>query len=190
MCREILYNVIKKYNIRSILDAPCGSFHWMQHVVQNATAEKGPTFKYHGIDIVESVINKSKAIHSQVHPNWKFSLVDITSQPVPQGYDLIFSRDALQHLPLLKVINALENFAKSNAKFLLVGSYEHNKLNRNINVGDVFYINLFIAPFNLSNHIEIYEEIEDTESMKHLVLYDIEKHLKNADFNKMRENSE
>ena len=114
ICREILYNVIKKYSIKSIIDAPCGSFHWMKHVVQNATSEIGPAFKYHGIDIVESVINKSRTIYSQVHPNWKFSQIDITTQPVPQGYDLIFSRDALQHLPLLKVINALENFAKSS----------------------------------------------------------------------------
>ncbi len=40
--------------------------------------------------------------------------------PVPSGYDLILCRDALQHLPLLSVVDALENFARSDARYLLV----------------------------------------------------------------------
>ena len=36
------------------------------------------------------------------------------------GYELILCRDALQHLPLLSVVDALENFARSDARFLLV----------------------------------------------------------------------
>jgi len=43
-----------------------------------------------------------------------------TQVPVPSGYDLILCRDALQHLPLLSVVDALENFARSDARYLLV----------------------------------------------------------------------
>ena len=30
--RENLYNFLKKYNIKSIADIPCGDFWWMRHV--------------------------------------------------------------------------------------------------------------------------------------------------------------
>lgn len=41
-------------------------------------------------------------------------------EPLPNGYELILCRDALQHLPLLSVVAALENFARSDARYLLV----------------------------------------------------------------------
>ena len=40
--------------------------------------------------------------------------------PLPHGYDLILCRDTLQHLPLMAAVAALENFARSGARFLLV----------------------------------------------------------------------
>ena len=52
-----------------MVDAPCGSFLWMKLVVENITAEIEPSFKYHGIDIVESVIRKSQIKYSADHQN-------------------------------------------------------------------------------------------------------------------------
>ena len=56
-------------------------------------------------------------------------------QPLPQGQDLIFSRDALQHLPLDYAFSFLANVKRSGAKYLLVGSYVDGGANVNIRIG-------------------------------------------------------
>ena len=179
-CRNILYNIIKKYNIKSLVDAPCGSFAWMPLLLKNITNEISD-FKYYGVDVVESIINSSKMKYSN-RTNWKFDVLDITSHKLPSGYDLIFSRDALQHLPLIKVADALKMISISNdSKYFLVGSYVKNGKNTNIRIGDYFSIDLTKYPFNLNNYIDIFAEM--TFDQKHLVLYDIQNYLRNVDFN-------
>jgi hypothetical protein len=49
--------------------------------------------------------------------------IDYASQPLPKGYDLVFSRDSLQHVPLHGTWQYLNNVRASGAKYLLVGSY-------------------------------------------------------------------
>ena len=104
---------------------------WIHHLLTNLSAEI-PEFKYHGVDVVESVISKSVIKFKEMAPRWKMTKMDISKDPLPTGYDLVFSRDALQHLPLNLVADALKNIAlTSNAKYLLVGSYfEENRNDR------------------------------------------------------------
>jgi len=52
--------------------------------------------------------------------------VDYSNQPLPSGYDLIFSRDSLQHIPMHGAWQFLNNVKASGAKYLLVGSYIKN----------------------------------------------------------------
>lgn len=52
-----------------------------------------------GVDVVSSVVEKNK--NAFLDSPWiKFSVQDLASwtQDLPEGYDMIFSRDALQHL--------------------------------------------------------------------------------------------
>ena len=72
----------------------------------------------------------------------------MTAQVLPSGYDLIHTRDALQHLECTLIASALHNFAWSGAKYLLVGSYD-GAGNRNISSGDYFDIDLRSPPFSL-----------------------------------------
>lgn len=151
-------------------------------------------FRYHGVDIVESVINKVKKRFGE-KKNWKFDSLDITRQPLPTGYDLIYSRDALQHLPLLKVVDALENIANTkDSRYFLVGSYLNSGIserrakinnNNNIRAGDYFSINLTQFPFYLNSTMKNFKEAKDG-IQKYLVLYDIPDYLKTIDFESMR----
>jgi hypothetical protein len=161
------------------LDSPCGSLAWMPLLLNNITNEI-PDFKYHGVDVVESIINSSKIRYSN-RTNWKFDTLDITSQQLPDGYDLIFSRDAFQHLSLIKIVDALKLLSNSTrSKYLLVGSYVKNGKNSNIRIGEYFSIDLTKHPFNLNDYIEVFDE--KTFDSKHLVLYDIQNYLKTVDF--------
>lgn len=62
--------------------------------------------------------------------------VDYANQPLPSGYDLVFSRDSLQHIPMHGVWQFLNNVKASGAQYLLVGSYiKEKQLNREIAAG-------------------------------------------------------
>jgi hypothetical protein len=184
--RNILYSIIKKYGFKSLLDAPCGSFLWMEHLMKNVSKEI-PGFKYHGLDIVGPVIGNLTLKFAELRPQWTFTQLDFTEQQLPDGYDLIFSRDSVQHLPLLKAIQFLEAVSKaSSGKFLLVQSYvDVQTSNRNIEAGGYYQVNLFNEPFNLKENVEIYSE--NDKDGKCLILYDIEKHMRSVNFDQMRE---
>jgi hypothetical protein len=63
--------------------------------------------------------------------------VDYANQPLPSGYDLVFSRDSLQHIPMHGAWQFLNNVKASGAKYLLVGSYIKEKQpNRDIVAGE------------------------------------------------------
>ena len=103
--RAILRQVIDDYSIESMLDAPCGSFLWMPLMLRNVSEDfksRGKRFRYHGVDVVESLITNAKQKYSN-ESDWDFSVCDFSAEDLPNGYDLIFSRDALQHLSYEKV---------------------------------------------------------------------------------------
>lgn len=105
--RAILRNIVDEYSINTMLDAPCGSFHWMPLFLRNVSTDfkrQGKRFRYHGVDVVESVIESSKAKYSS-EDDWMFSVCDISADCLPNGYDLVFSRDSLMHLSYEKVFN-------------------------------------------------------------------------------------
>lgn len=59
--------------------------------------------------------------------------VDYSAQPLPSGYDLVWSRDSLQHVPLHGTWQFLNNVRASGAKYLLVGSYV-NSTQKNVDI--------------------------------------------------------
>jgi hypothetical protein len=63
--------------------------------------------------------------------------VDYANQPLPSGYDLVFSRDSLQRIPMHGAWQFLNSVKASGAKYLLVGSYIDSKgANRDIAAGE------------------------------------------------------
>ena len=55
-----LDSFIKKYNIQSILDMPCGDFSWMQDLIK-----KNNSIIYTGYDIVEDIISYNSKKYSK-----------------------------------------------------------------------------------------------------------------------------
>mmetsp|Transcript_5611 Transcript_5611/g.12429 ORF Transcript_5611/g.12429 Transcript_5611/m.12429 type:complete len:480 (+) Transcript_5611:231-1670(+) len=143
--RQKLVEVIKKYNIRSMIDAPCGSLHWMRRVIP----QLGPGFAYVGNDVACSVIQQLNGYYGSSQDNWRFYCLDVCHQGLLPGYDLVFSRDTLQHLPLEYSFAFLRNVKSSGAKYLLVGSYIKDGANKDIKLGDYYLINLLAPPFRL-----------------------------------------
>ena len=66
-------------------------------------------------------------------------------------------RDGLQHLSCAAGVSALKNFALSDARFLLVGSYNSDR-NYNIHTGGMYNIDVRKQPFLLTNVLRTFNE--------------------------------
>lgn len=142
--RKELPVVLKKYNINSIFDAPCGDFNWMSEVLK-----KYP-IKYIGADIVEPLVKKNRE-KFKIADKIDFIVLDIVNDNYPNA-DLMICRDCLFHLSYNDIFSIIERFLISNTKFLLVTSHDNRNsefYNSDIKTGDFRKLDLFSAPFML-----------------------------------------
>jgi hypothetical protein len=146
--RAALPVIFKKYEIRSMLDAPCGDFRWMQHVDLTE-------IEYFGGDIVKPLVDELNQRYAA--PRRRFLHIDITADALP-AVDLIFCRDCFIHLPFELIHKALDNFGNSSARFVLTTTFQNEPINYDTHVGGVRGIDLTAKPFELPQPIEmIYE---------------------------------
>ena len=152
-----LKSLFKKYNIRTIVDAPCGDFNWFRYVVSEID-------EYYGIDIVEKLINNNKIYETD---KIRFAKGDITNCDIPEA-DLILCRDCFIHLNFEQIKTAMNNFKKSNCKYILTTSYDI-KENVDVITGQFRKINLTVSPFNFPKPVQIL--FDDVENGKYLCLW-------------------
>jgi 2-polyprenyl-3-methyl-5-hydroxy-6-metoxy-1,4-benzoquinol methylase len=162
--------LIKKYNIKSILDLPCGDFYWMNKV-DLADVE------YIGGDIVSVLIEYNSAKFTK--KNITFKEIDIVNDSLPK-VDMVLCRDLFVHLKHDQILIAIKNIKNSGSKYLLTTSYKMTNQNNDIDrIGTWRPLNLEIAPFHLNVIVdEIYENCTEADgrySDKYLVLYLIDK---------------
>jgi hypothetical protein len=165
--RQQLPLIIQQFQIKSMLDLPCGDYYWMQTVDKNCD--------YIGGDIVPEMIqeNQSRYAGDKV----RFEMLDLTKDALPK-VDLIFCKDCLQHLSYAKVHDALANCKRSGSKYLMVTSYPKTWRNYDILDGDYRPLNLRIRPFSLPRPIlKVWEKskVKDVEIDKTMYLYDLQR---------------
>src|SRR3989338_6316354 len=117
--RQALPELVKELEIKTIMDAPCGDWHWMRDISLSVE-------KYVGVDIVEALIEKnSKQFGNAIH---QFICKNLTEDDLPQ-VDLILCRDCLVHLSFDDARKVLANFKRSKSKYLLTTTFvsrDHN----------------------------------------------------------------
>jgi hypothetical protein len=150
--RKEIPNLIKKYQIKNMVDAPCGDYFWMKEI--QAILEK-ELDSYYGIDIVESLVAKNQQKFASKKTS--FLNLDITSQNIPK-VDLIFTRDCLVHLSFANIYNVIRNYRKSNSTYLLTTTFTRTSPNRDIIDGDWRTLNLELAPFFFPKPIVLINE--------------------------------
>jgi SAM-dependent methyltransferase len=163
--RKKLPLLIERYSINSMLDVPCGDYLWMKEVEKKC--------HYIGGDIVAEMVENNQKKYST--DKIEFKQIDITKDVLPE-VDLIFCKDCLQHLSYANVKVALNNFKRSNSKYLLVTSYPKTWRNHDIYDGDYRSLNLFIKPFSLPKPLLSIREKSKSigvEIDKTMYLYDL-----------------
>ena len=138
--RSLLPVLFTEFEIRTLLDAPCGDFNWMKTVDLQG-------INYVGADIVNPLIKQLQENYSK--PSISFVNMDITLDPFPKS-DLVLNRDCLFHLSYIDILAVLGNFVTSNSRYLLTTSHDNDSKfeNTDIRSGDFRLIDLFALPFN------------------------------------------
>lgn len=160
--RRELEELIRKYELKSLFDAPCGDFNWMKLVVDNFD------IPYIGGDIVEKLISKN--IKKFKTPNVDFVVFDITSDTFPKS-DLWLCRDCLFHLSFQNIFRALKMFMASEIDYCLITTQLESGMNEDIKDGDFRKLNLLRSPFNLPQPRDLLRDFPDGQEERYVGLW-------------------
>lgn len=162
--RYALPIVFAKYEIKSLLDLPCGDFNWQHKLLPYLQS-------YIGGDIVPSII-KSLQIK---HGGEMFREMNLCESPLPKA-DCILVRDCLVHLPFADCMQALQNIKASGSRYLLITSFA-NKQNRDLRkAGGWRKLNMQALPFDLGEPIARISEDSPEAKDKALLLFALKCH--------------
>ena len=160
--------IIKKYEIKSILDLGCGDWNWFNEIDLSDCS-------YVGWDADEAMIADNQSKYGLENVN--FYVKDIFSYEYP-SVDLIICRDVLFHVQH-ELATKLIDDAKVKSNFFLSTSFRYIKKNESIkkywDIDDwaFFKINLNIPPFDLLDYeIDNQEEKSYCGRRKFLSLYE------------------
>ena len=146
--RGQLSELCKRFDIRTVIDAPCGDFLWM-------SAAALPVQSYLGIDIVVPLIAKNQTLYGR--KGVSFQAGDLTTIELP-NHDLILCRDCLVHLNFDNIRRVLANFINSGSRYLLTTTFPENDVNPDIENGDWRMLNLQQEPFSFPSPILLVNE--------------------------------
>ncbi len=166
--RKEIPSLLKRVNAKSLLDAPCGDFHWMRDT------ELG-SVQYTGIDIVPDLIDQNQRQYG--NEMRKFVNLGISEDNLPCA-DVILCRDCLVHFSFKHIVSALKKFKESGSKYLLTTTFINLPKNKDIMTSRWRPINLQLPPFNFPKPIELIceqcTEANDKYSDKSLGLWKLE----------------
>jgi len=140
--------IFRDYGVSTMLDIPCGDFHWMKSVDLN-------DIDYTGADIVNDLIEKN--IEQYGCDGLRFQKLDLTKDKLPK-VDLIFCRDCLVHLSFEDIFHAFDNLCASQSEYLLTTTFTERTKNHDIITGKWRTLNLELAPFILPRPLKIINE--------------------------------
>lgn len=174
--RKEIPRLVNDLGVSSILDAPCGDFNWFRKI------EWEPEITYVGGDIVEPLIERNQSLYG--NQNTKFINLDIVQDALPEA-DLWLCRDCLFHLSNRDVLLILDNFLKSNIRYLLTSIYPDCEKNRDTPSGAFRFINLEFPPFSIGKPIQVIDDWIEGYPVRQLALWERETVRKNLAANKV-----
>ncbi len=151
--RKELSALIKKYNIKTILDMGCGDFNWMKHVISD-------DITYIGMDVVKEIIENNSAKYA-TH-TISFIHDEVSTAQLPR-VDLIICRDIIPHLSYQWAMLLLKNIKQSGSKYVLLTTYgDEARENKNLTEQEIGVANYPVTmqklPFNLGEPLDLFNE--------------------------------
>lgn len=164
LLREALPALLQKYDIRVLLDIPCGDAFWIGEVLPNQ-------LNYIGADIVPDLIVRNQMEKSDLGT---FEVLDLVYDVLPRT-DLAMVRDCFIHLPNAQVKKAILNIKKSGTRYLLTTHFVGEFPNIDIEIGGYRPINLCKPPFSLPKPLALLNDFDGiNDNGKHMALWKCE----------------
>lgn len=161
--RAALPPLLVRHGIHSMLDLPCGDFHWFSHVALPSGVH------YTGADIVKPMLTQLQAQYGG--PGRSFTTLDALTADLP-AVDLWMCRDLIFHLPTAAVWQVLDSFLRSRIGHLLITSHDAaDAVNGDTFMGGFRLINLRLPPFALPEPDERLKDYIEGFPPRHLLLY-------------------
>lgn len=158
-----LESVVHEFKIRSILDIPCGDFHWMARVKLNEV-------DYVGADIVETLVDRNNDIY--YNKSREFRKLDICRDRLPE-VDLVFTRDLFLHFNNSMILKSIENVVRSGSRFWMVSTALSEEANRDSMVGFTRPVNLCREPFSLPPPTDYFQDGEPGNLKRNMAIWTI-----------------
>ncbi len=143
-----LPGLLRELGVGSLLDIPCGDFHWMSQTDLSGVS-------YVGAEIVEELVERNRRTYER--ENVEFRKLNLIADPLPQA-DLVLCRDCLVHFSFADVFSSLGNICASGSSYLLTTTFPSRAENRDILTGRWRPLNLEVAPFSLPRPIRLVNE--------------------------------
>ena len=120
---RVIFHVMLHYKLSSLVDAPCGAMVWQRPLIAHLR-QLVPTFRFLGVDVAHGVVaaNRDRFAASKSHITFEQADLAVAGTKLSEGYDLLLSRDALQHNTIQDVWGMLATFALSHVTYLLIGT--------------------------------------------------------------------
>ena len=175
----ILHNVIDQIKLQhkldriSFLDIPCGDMAWMSRFLETRN-----DIDYTGIDIVPDLIEGHRKRFAD-RP-WTFILSDIAQDGInhtARGYDLVLSRQMLQHLSFSTIASILGHVSglgrvSDHSAYFLTTSFVDVSVNNELDVnspGRFRLLNLEIPPLSLTPPLCLARDGPKKQSSMHYI---------------------
>jgi hypothetical protein len=114
--REQLPDLLKKYGIQTVLDAPCGDLTWIKQTRLDFL------YSYIGMDVDRRIID---TVRAEMAP-WKqatFICTNLLTRKKLPKVDVILSRDFLAHLTNDYLELMINKYRASGSRYLLASNY-------------------------------------------------------------------
>ena len=143
-----LVALVRRLDVGTLLDVPCGDFNWAAPVADAVD-------QYIGVDVVPALIAANRR-------NWttksrRFLCLDMVTERLPAA-DLVLCRDGLVHLSHNDALAALENLRRTGARYFIFTTFIGDRSNADIPNGNWRPLNMEGPPFALPPPIELIDE--------------------------------
>jgi hypothetical protein len=158
-----LPRIFKQYDIKTMLDIPCGDYYWMKEVdLDNIT--------YIGGDLV----NEQIKLNQDEHPSVDFRVMDMIKDDLPYA-DLVFTRDCLVHLTYENISIFINKLINNGSKYIMSTTFPETELNTEL-VGIIGWrpLNLEVYPINFPMALEIISEKSDYNPEKCMGIWSLQ----------------
>ncbi len=155
--RAVLPHVLREFEVRTLLDAPCGDWNWMSHVDL-------PVERYIGGDIVRALVDENRLRYGS--PERDFRVIDLCVDPLPHA-DMLLCRDALIHFSFADIWRALENIRRAEIEYIATTTFVATEVNADQATGRGWrHLNLQAPPFEFPEPMRVIDDNFNREDQR------------------------